>query len=78
MAEEWVVWVLLLGAAIYLAYLTRSFFKKHKCTICGSKNVEKIPKRWVTAPMSYRGGPITVTSQYKYRCLKCGNEWEDF
>jgi transposase-like protein len=76
---DWISWgAFIFGAALLFAYLFRSFYKKPKCPICGSGEVEKIPKEWVTTPMSYRGGPTTVTSHYKYRCRKCQNEWEDY
>jgi transposase-like protein len=76
---DWAAFVvLLLGAALLFAYLFRSWQKKPKCPVCGSREIEKIPKQWVTAPSSDRGFPITVTSHYKYRCRKCQNEWEDY
>ena len=69
---------LIFGAALLFAYLIRSFYKKPVCPVYGSREVEKIPKEWVTAPITYRSGPATVASHYKYRCRKCQNEWEDY
>jgi hypothetical protein len=76
---DWIaLGALIFGAALLFTYIIRSFYKKPVCPVCGSREVEKIPKEWVTTPQSYRPGPITVTSHYKYRCRKCQNEWEDY
>jgi hypothetical protein len=53
--------------------------KPLRCPVCGSKSIERTPKRWVTSPgESTDLGPISLTSHYKYKCRVCQNEWEDY
>lgn len=78
---DWGLWplVILIILAIPSLFVIRSFLKKERCPVCGSKSIKQIPKRWVTAPLTgAEQTPVVYTSHYRYRCRKCQHEWEDY